>query len=115
VVPLTRIAEDLGIDRKTARKLRDAQAEPAVTVRRRKSQLDEYAGWIRERLAAGVPAAQLTRDLKRRGVVVPYPMVRDFARGLRPVKEVAVEEIRFQTPPREASAMRLERARSGQR
>jgi transposase len=98
-VPLARIAEDLGIDRKTARKLRDAEGEPAVTVRRRKSQLDEYADWIRERLAAGVPAAQLTRDLKRRGVEVPYPTVRDFARGLRPVKTAAAEEVRFQTPP----------------
>lgn len=98
-VPLTRIATNLSIDRKTARKLRDAGAEPTVTVRRRKSQLDEYADWIRERLAAGVPAAQLARDLKRRGVAVPYPTLRDFARKLRPVKEPTPNEVRFETPP----------------
>ncbi len=98
-VPLTRIAANLGIDRKTARKLRAADAEPAVTVRRRRSQLAEYTDWMRERLAAGVPAAQLARDLERRGVQVPYPTVRDFARGLRPAKEPIPDEVRFATPP----------------
>ena len=98
-VPLTRIAAELGIDRKTARKLRAADAEPPVTVRRRRSRLDEHAAWMRDRLAAGVPAAQLARDLKRRGVVVPYPTVRDFARGLRPAKGPTPDEIRFATPP----------------
>lgn len=34
-VPLARIADDLGIDRKKARKLRNADAEPTVAVRRR--------------------------------------------------------------------------------
>lgn len=98
-VPLTRIAENLGIDRKTARRLRDADVEPTVTLRRRKSKLDDYAQWMRDRLTAGVAAAQLARDLKRRGVDVPYPTVRDFARGLRPAKDPAPEEVRFETPP----------------
>jgi transposase len=98
-VPLTRIAADLGIDPKTARKLRDADTEPTVTLRRRLSKLDEHTAWIRDRLAEGVPAAQLMRDLKRRGVEVPYPTLRDFARKLRPPKETPVEEVRFETPP----------------
>jgi len=98
-VPLAKIAADLGIDRKTARKLRDADVEPTVTLRRRSSKLDEYADWVRDRLAAGVPAAQLARDLKRRGVEIPYPTLRDFARKLRPPRETPVEEVRFETPP----------------
>lgn len=98
-VPLARIAADLGIDRKTARKLREAESEPTVTVRRRRSKLDEYADWMRERLGAGVPAAQLTRDLSARGVSIPYGTVRDFARGLRPAKDPAADEVRFETPP----------------
>ena len=98
-VPLTRIAAEHGIDRKTARKLRDAPIEPTVTLRRRPSRLDAYAEWIAERLKAGVPAAQLTRDLARRGVVVPYPTVRDFARKLRPKGGPQLEEVRFETPP----------------
>ena len=97
-VPLTCIAAKLGIDPKTARKLRDAQAEPTVTVRRRKSKLDGHAEWIGDRLKAGVPAAQLQRDLKRQGVTVAYPTLRDFARKLRPAK-AAEEEVRFETPP----------------
>ncbi len=98
-VPLTRIAAEHGIDRKTARKLRDAPAEPAVALRRRPSRLDQYADWIGERLGAGVPAAQLTRDLARRGVVIPYPTLRDFARKLRPAKDATAEEVRFETAP----------------
>lgn len=98
-VPLTRISAEHGIDPKTARKLRDAPAEPTVTLPRRSSRLDAYAGWIRERLKAGVPAAQLGRDLARRGVAVPYSTLRDFARKLRPAREAPVEEVRFETPP----------------
>lgn len=98
-VPLARIAVDLGIDPKTARKLRDADGEPTVTLRRRRSRLDVHADWIRDRLAAGVPAAQLARDFKRRGIEIPYPTVRDFARKLRPPKETPAEEVRFETPP----------------
>lgn len=98
-VPLVRIAAEHGIDPKTARKLRDAPAEPTVTLRRRPSKLDGYADWIGERLGAGVPAAQLVRDLARRGVVVPYPTLRDFARKLRPPRGAAPEEVRFETPP----------------
>jgi transposase len=98
-VPLSRIATELGIDPKTARKLRDADAEPTVTLRRRRSKLDDYAAWIRDRLAAGVPAAQLTRDLQRRGIAIPYPTLRDFARRLRPPTATPSEEVRFETPP----------------
>ena len=39
-VPLAQVARRLGIDPKTARKLRDAPAEPTVTVRRRRSRFD---------------------------------------------------------------------------
>ena len=98
-VPLTRIAADLGIDPKTARKLRDSAAEPTVALRRRASKLDAHTDWIRDRLVAGLPAAQLVRDLKRRGVDVAYPTLRDFARKLRPPKETPIEEVRFETPP----------------
>ncbi|GAC1414885.1 MAG: hypothetical protein NVSMB64_25130 [Candidatus Velthaea sp.] len=98
-VPLTRIAKENGIDRKTVRKLRDAPMEPTVTLRRRPSNLDEHIDWISARLAAGVPAAQLTRNLTRRGIVIPYSTVRDFARKLRPSNTVAAEEVRFETAP----------------
>jgi transposase len=98
-VPLAEIARRLGIDRKTARKLRDAPAEPTVAVRRRPSRLDELRPYIEQRLAEGVPAAQIGRDLAQAGKPIPYPTLRDFARALRPPKATEPEEVRFETTP----------------
>ncbi len=99
-VPLAQIARSLGIDRKTARRLRDAPAEPtSPAARRRPSSLARHEQYVRDRLAAGVPAAQIARDLSREGTAIPYSTVRDFARPLRPVKPPAAEEVRFETVP----------------
>jgi transposase len=98
-VPLARVARRLGIDRKTARKLRDAPAEPTVTVRRRRSRIEEHRAYIEHRLAEGVPAAQIGRDLAQAGTPIPYPTLRDFARKLRPPKATETEEVRFETAP----------------
>jgi transposase len=98
-VPLAQVARRLGIDPKTARKLRDAPAEPTVTVRRRRSRFDEHRDYIEQRLAQGVPAAQIARDLAHSGTPVPYPTLRDFARKLRPPKAAEAEEVRFETAP----------------
>ena len=99
-VPLAQIARSLGIDRKTARRLRDAQSEPTSPASRsRPSALAKHEQYVRDRLAAGVPAAQIARDLSRDGVAIPYSTVRDFARPLRPAKPPASEEIRFETVP----------------
>jgi len=100
-VPLTRIVAEPSIDPKTTRKLRDAPGEPAVTRWRRRSQLDAYAERIRERLEAGVPAAQLAGDLAWRGITVAYPMLRAFARKLGPPKAARGGEGRFEAPPAE--------------
>jgi transposase len=98
-VPLAQVARRLGIDRKTARKLRDAPAEPAVTVRRRRSRIDEHRDYIEHRLAEGVPAAQIGRDLAQAGTPIAYPTLRDFARKLRPPKATEADEVRFETAP----------------
>ena len=63
-VPLSRIAALYGIDRKTARKLRDATADPSGAITRtRESRFAEHREYVRERLNAGVPIAQIARDL----------------------------------------------------
>jgi transposase len=98
-VPLAEIARRLGVDRKTAGKLARAEAEPKPTPRRRRSKLEAHVGWLRDRLAVGVPAAELHRQLLKHGLVVSYGAVRDLARKLRPPKPVAAEEVRFETPP----------------
>lgn len=98
-VPLAQVARRLGIDRKTARKLRDAPVEPTVAVRRRRSRIDEHRSYIEHRLAEGAPAAQIGRDLAQAGTLIPYPTLRDFARKLRPPKATEAEEVRFETAP----------------
>ncbi len=99
-VPLSQIAREMSIDRETARKLRDADSEPTVTVRRRPSKLDQHEAYVRDRLSAGVPVAQIARDLTRLGTPVRYGTLRDFARKVRPEKPPAANEIRFETSPR---------------
>jgi transposase len=98
-VPLTRIAQEFKMDRKTARKLRAADGEPkGINVPPRPSKLDQHGSWIQERIDAGVPAAQIARDLARHGITMPYPTVRDYVRKRRPEKPKRVEEVRFETP-----------------
>jgi transposase len=95
-IPLSRIAAELGIDRKTARRLRDADADPnRVLTRNRASRLAPYQEYIRERLAAGVPIAQIARDLTKQLGAIPRSTLWDFARPLRSEGSPHREEVRF--------------------
>jgi len=99
--PLSRIAAELGIDRKTASKLRDAEADPNVKiVRKRASRFVEHTAFARERIGAGVPVAQIARDLARRcGMAIPYTSFWEFAVRLGADSRKANEEVRFETDP----------------
>jgi len=99
--PLSQVAADLGIDRKTARKLRDADADPsAVIIRRRVSRFVEHTDYVRERLAAGVPVAQIARDVARRsGATIAYTSFWEFATKINAVRPRRAEEVRFETAP----------------
>ena len=99
-VPLSRIAAECGIDRKTARKLRDAESDPSGRIeRRRPSRLDQHGAFIAERLRVGVPIAQIARDLARANIAVPYNTLWEFAVKLRATARRPLEEVRFETPP----------------
>lgn len=100
-VPLSRVAAELGIDRKTARKLRDATADPdAAIVRTRISRFAEHVGYVETRLEAGVPIAQIARDLARlTGNAIPYTSFWEFASKLNERPRQPVEEVRFETAP----------------
>jgi transposase len=102
-VPLSRIAADLGIDRKTARKLRDADADPSgKIVRPRSSRFSKHESYVRDRLAAGVPIAQIARDLARQsGKEIPYTSFWEFANKIAGAPKPIVEEVRFETAPAE--------------
>lgn len=99
--PLSQIAAELGIDRKTARKLRDAEADPNVKiVRKRASRFVEHTAYVQERIGAGVPVAQIARDLARRcGMPVPYTSFWEFAAKLGAESRKPIEEVRFETEP----------------
>lgn len=100
-VPLSRVAADLGIDRKTARKLRDADADPsAAIVRTRTSRFVEHTAYVRDRLQAGVPIAQIARDVARRSrEAIPYTSFWEFASKLNVAPRHLMEEMRFETAP----------------
>jgi hypothetical protein len=83
-VPLSRIA-DLGIDRKTARKLRDAESDPETVsiVRRRASRFAEHEAYVREQLREGVPISQIARELARTSHThIPYTSFWEYASKL---------------------------------
>ena len=99
--PLSRIAVECGIDRKTARKLRDAPSDPSgPIVRNRQSRFVKHTDYVRDRLRAGVPIAQIVRDLRRTiGEPIPYTSFWEFAIKLQAKAEELREEIRFETAP----------------
>ena len=100
-VPLSRIAADLGIDRKTARKLRDAESDPSVvsTARPRASRFAEHESYVRDQLKAGVPIAQIAREIERRSQKkIPYTSFWEYASKLVALGPMR-EDVRFESPP----------------
>jgi transposase len=100
-VPLSQIAVEYGIDRKTARKLRDAAHDPSGPItRNRQSRFVEHTEYVRDRLQMGVPIAQIARDLRRATTEpIPYTSFWEFAIKLQAKSLEPIEEVRFETPP----------------
>jgi transposase len=100
-IPLSQIAAECGIDRKTARKLRDAICDPSHPItRNRQSRFVKHTEYVVERLKAGVPIAQIARDLRRiADETIPYTSFWEFAVKLQAKTKEPEEEVRFETPP----------------
>jgi transposase len=100
-IPLSQIAAEYGIDRKTARKLRDAPHDPSGPITRsRQSRFVEHTEYVRDRLRMGVPIAQIARDLRRSTTKpIPYTSFWEFAIKLQARTLEPNEEVRFETPP----------------
>ena len=96
------IARQLGVDRKTVRSYIVKGLEPPVYKRRAPApaMVDRFEPYLRERLGAypGLTAVRLWRELKERGFVGCYSVVRDRVRDLRPARASGFE-MRFETPP----------------
>ncbi|SPP93129.1 Putative Integrase [Bradyrhizobium vignae] len=95
------IARQLGVDRKTVRAYIAKGLEPPVYKKRavRPGIVDHFEAYLRERLAAypALTAVRLWRELKERGFVGGYSIVRDRVRELRPAQPAAFQ-VRFETP-----------------
>lgn len=99
-VSVSEIARRTGLDRKTIRRIRDAEGHPIPQGRRWRPQiLDPYAPYLRQRVAAGVHnATKLFGEVQRQGYAGAIAQVRRFVHPLRPAHSPAVVE-RFETPP----------------
>jgi transposase len=95
------VAEGLGLDRKTVRGWRRQGAWHPRRVSRRRSILDEQAGWLRARAPeVGYNCAVLLRELQGRGYRGSLGQVHRFVRPLRvAARQAARATVRFETPP----------------
>ena len=97
---VTRISQEIGIDRKTVRKYLDKPKNPTYGPRPpRPSILDPFKPFLKDRMAAGVwNAVVLMRELKERGYQGGYTALTDYLHPMRAEADrVAVR--RFETPP----------------
>jgi transposase len=100
----TAIARQLGIDRKTVRKNIARGLEPPNyrAQPRRPRRTDDFLPYLRERLAAypGLSAVRLLRELRERGFIGGYTVVKHAVQEIRPEREHRFE-VRFKTSPGE--------------
>jgi len=87
-MPWNRIAERVGLDRRTMSVWLAAGRFPERAERaRRPHRLDAYAEYIHERYDAGLDnAAQLLREFRERGYSGPYQTVSRYLAGMRPTR-----------------------------
>lgn len=97
----TRIAHQMGVDRKTVRKYVRKGAGPPVSGNKRfRERLAEpYEGYLKERMAKGCTNGQvLFREIEAQGYRGSYPTLRRFLKPLRE-EEAWRGEIRWEAPP----------------
>ena len=96
------IAERTGTDRKTVRKYiaRGLEAPSYGPRAPRKTQLEPYEQYLRERVQAfpSLTGRRLLRELRERGYEGCYSAVTEFLREVRPAPNPGFE-VRFETPP----------------
>jgi transposase len=109
-LPISAIARQLGIDRKTVRRYILRGLEPPAYGPRppRHRSTDPFLPYLRERLSnvPGLTAVRLFRELRERGYSGGYTAVKRAVRGIRP-EQLAPFEVRFETPPGEQAQVDL--------
>ncbi len=98
-VPQTRIADQLGIDRKTVARHAEETELPSVERDPRPSQLDPFKPHIQQRLAKyELTAMKLFAEVRAEGYRGSYAVVQRYVRGIRPPKGPPAC-VRFETAP----------------
>lgn len=96
------VARDLGIDRKTVRKLAQSSAMPRREARVRPSKLDAYGDYLDARIAAGMTnSAVLLAEIASRGYTGKASILREWVAARRPVRRGTEPVMRFETLPGE--------------
>ena len=109
---VSKIARELGLDRKTVRAHLERPDPPTYRRDRRPSKLDPYRNWLRTRLQeAPLTATRLLRELRPLGYTGGYSILKRAVATLRPRPAPAVV-VRFETPPRRAGPGRLRAVRA---
>jgi len=96
------IAREMGMDRKTVRKLASAMATPERQVGARPSKLDAFTSYLQERVAAGMTnSAVLLGEITARGYTGKSSILRGWLSEHRPGRRGSEPVVRFETAPGE--------------
>lgn len=100
-VPKTRIASELGVDRKTVDKAISADEHPEDKRQSRGSILNPYKDYMKQRLDKyDLTGTRLLREIQERGYSGSYTIVKDFVREVKGAKPKPAFA-RFETVPGE--------------
>lgn len=100
-VPKTRIASELGVDRKTVDKAISADEHPEDKRQSRGSILNPYKDYMKQRLDKyDLTGTRLLREIQERGYSGSYTIVKDFVREVKGAKPKPAFA-RFETGPGE--------------
>lgn len=104
-VPKTRIARELGLDRKTVRKAIGGDECPRHERQSGSSILDPYKDYIKQRLEKyDLTATRILREIKEQGYPGSYTILKDYVRQVKGVKPEPAF-VRFETSPGEQAQM----------
>lgn len=103
-VPKARIAQQLGIDRKTVDRALQRDEAQASSRGSRGSKLDPFKPYIQRRLKVyDLTAKKLFHEIEAQGYAGSYELVKRYVRDLRPRKAKEQAFVRFETAPGEQS------------
>ena len=104
-VPVSRIADELGINRKTVAKAIKDDERPEYKRQFRGSMLDPYKEYIKQRLwKYDLTATRILREIRDQGYPGSYTILKDYVHQIKGAKPKPAF-VRFETPPGQQAQM----------